>query len=361
MIKFLHTGDIHLGLQFKNLKLNSENSINRRLELWDTFTRMIDYAIVEKLDFIFLVGDIFEDKYFTLGDIKRLRDILAKAVNINILITAGNHDYLHQNSLYNGIEWSENVYIFGSERIEKIEFTDKNTAIFGYSWDRNLIDNDNILDNIDFNSEMENKILLLHGDVYGNSRYLPLDIKRLKSFNLDYIALGHIHKPELFTDSIAYCGSPEPFDFGEIGDRGFIEGSIENNHTIINLKPFSKRRFIIEKLDLNENMSYMDIINNIIELNLNRKIDYIRLFLEGYIDININMEELSEDIRKQFYYIEIIDNTIPDYDLEELERSFENNIVGSFIKTMKESDLNNEINKKALYYGLDVLLKEHVK
>ena len=58
------------------------------------------------------------------------------------------------------------------------------------------------------------------------------------------------------------------------------------------------------------------------------------------------------------YHIEIINNTIPDYDLDLLEKSNEENIIGQFIKSMKTKNLEDEINKDALYYGLDVLLKD---
>lgn len=360
MVSFLHTGDIHLGLQFKNLKLNKESSIQRRIELWETFERMIDYSIENKLDFIFLVGDIFEDKYFTLGDIRRLRDILSKAREVNILIAAGNHDYIHRNSLYKSVEWSENVYIFGNEEIELKEFKELDTAIYGYSWDRTHIDNDNIFDNLEFNSNMKNKILLIHGDVNSNSKYLPLNLNKLREYNLDYIALGHIHKPEKFSGNIAYPGCPEPFDFGEAGDRGFIRGRIEGT-TDINFIPFSKRKFIIEKLTINEELNHLEIINEFDNLSIgNKNMDYFRIELDGYIENNIQKEELFEAIKNKFYYLEIIDNTIPDYDLEYLEKTYENNLIGSFIREMKEKDLDNQINKKALYYGLEVLLKERV-
>lgn len=360
MINFLHTADIHLGLQFKNLKLDKENSIQRRVELWETFERMIKYAKENELKFIFLVGDIFEDKYFTLGDIRRLRDLFNNAKEIKIMITTGNHDYLHKNSLYNTVEWSENVYIFGNEKIELKEFAELDTAIYGYSWDKPHIDNDDIFNDIEFNSNMKYKILLIHGDINSNSKYLPLDINKLKSYDLDYIGLGHIHKPELFTTKIAYPGCPEPFDFGESGERGFIKGSIENNNTEIELIPFCKRKFIIKNININENMNHIEIVNSFDNIkDGNILSDYFRIILEGYIDINIDKEELFESIKNKYYYLEIIDKTIPDYDLEYLEKNYSNNIIGSFIKEMKEKDLEEEINRKALYYGLEVLLKEN--
>ena len=56
---------------------------------------------------------------------------------------------------------------------------------------------------------------------------MPLDKNYLDQLGFDYIALGHIHKPIIISDNMAYCGSPEPLDFGEIGEHGIIQGIIE--------------------------------------------------------------------------------------------------------------------------------------
>ena len=103
IIKFIHTGDIHLGVQFSNVSFSREKAVDRRLEIWSTFQRIVEYSIEEDVDFLFIAGDLFEGDYFTIGDINRVRDILAMANNVNILISAGNHDFIHNKSLYNRV------------------------------------------------------------------------------------------------------------------------------------------------------------------------------------------------------------------------------------------------------------------
>lgn len=40
----------------------------------------------------------------------------------------------------------------------------------------------------------------------------------------DYVAFGHIHKPQLLVENrMAYAGSLEPTDTGDIGRHGYIE------------------------------------------------------------------------------------------------------------------------------------------
>lgn len=357
MIRFLHTGDVHLGLKFNTASFNRDMAANRRMELWSTFERIVDYSRENKMDFLFIAGDLFEAKYFTLGDMKRLRDILKSAGDVNIIISAGNHDYLNENSLYNKVDWSSNVFIFKEDHMDYFDFPELDTIVYGYSWDRIEIKDNQLFNDYSFQSNRTNKILLIHGDIGTDTNYLPLNINYLNGLNFDYIALGHIHKPEIFSNKIAYCGSPEPLDFGEIGERGFIEGTIKNNETKIEFVPFSKRKFLYKNITTHENMSYQDIYNLIKGVDGDKELDYYRINLSGYIQQDIDLESLFMSLKTEFYHIEIINGTTPDYDLDALEKDYNDSIIGEFIRTMKAKGLEDKIVKNALYYGLDALLR----
>lgn len=359
MIKFIHTADIHLGLQFNNVSFDQEKAMARRREIWSTFERIVEKSIDDDIDFLFIAGDLFESSYFTLGDMKRVRDTLATCNGVNVIISAGNHDYIDEKSLYNKVEWSSNVTIF-NWGLEEKHFKELNTIVYGYSWDRIEIRESLILDNLTRDHNM-NEILMLHGDIGSSSNYMPLDIKKLRDLNMDYIALGHIHKPNFFTEKIAYSGCPEPLDFGEIGDRGIIIGTINEGVTKTELLPFSKRRFFRSDINLDNKMGYLDIINNIKAINIgDRKLDFYRVTLQGYIDNDLNLTSLVHDLESFFYHIEIIDNTEPDFDLEALESANKDNIIGQFISTMKSKGLENHTVKDSLHYGLSALLKGRV-
>ncbi|NLC03494.1 MAG: DNA repair exonuclease [Tissierellia bacterium] len=360
MIKFIHTADIHLGLQFNNVSFHKDKAMARRRELWSTFERIVKKSIEDNVDFLFIAGDLYEERYFTLGDMKKVRDILATCPHVNVIISAGNHDFIDQNSLYNKVQWTPNVTIFKSDGLDSKEFEELNTVVYGYSWDKIELKENMILENIE-NTEDMNRILIIHGDIGANSNYLPLDLNVLKDLNMDYIALGHIHKPNLFNNKIAYSGSPEPLDFGESGDRGIILGTINNGVTKIELVPFSKRSFLKVDMHLNNEMGYLDIINKIKEISIGSlDRDFYRVHLQGYIDNDLNLSGLEDDLESSFYHIEIIDNTELDFDLEALEKANKDNIIGQFIHAMKSKGLENQIIKDSLYYGLSALLKGRV-
>ncbi|MCK9444732.1 MAG: DNA repair exonuclease [Tissierellaceae bacterium] len=358
MVKFIHTGDLHLGLKFHNVSFSKEKAKERRRELWTTFENIVNRAREENVDFLLMAGDLFEGKYFTLGDINRVKDTFKEAENVNILISAGNHDYIEKNSLYNKIHWPKNVHIFGTEGIEKKEFPHLNTIVYGYSWDRPVIRENVLFENIKEQvDETKNSILMIHGDLAASSDYLPLDNKALINLNIDYIALGHIHKPQLFSQNLAYCGCPEPLNFGEIGQRGIIQGTIEEGKTKIELIPISKRRFIEVEVELSEDMGYPQIVEKIAELDLNKDMDFVRVNLRGYIQREINIKDVERNLEDSFYHLEIVDNTIWDYNLDQLEAEHRDNIIYHFIHKMKEKGVEDPVVKRALYLGLEELLK----
>lgn len=364
-IKCIHTGDLHLGIEFKSASFDKEQANMRRIELWETFNRIIDRCKEMKTHILLIAGDLFEDKYCSIADVKRINNKFTEISNTKILIIAGNHDTLGKRSLYKLIKWNENVHIFEPGKITKVEFDDLNSVIWGLSWDKKL-EREDLLNGIKIEDSSKINILIAHGDVFNkDSEYLPIDKNTLLDSGFNYIALGHIHKPQFIEDNIAYCGSPEPLDFGETGKHGIIEGIISEEDTKMEFKTFSKREFIIKEITIDENMGFNEIIASIksIDYRENREVNLYRVIINGTRDshITINVKDLKEYLIKDFYYIDIIDKTIPDYDLEKIYRENSNNIIGLFVKEMEKQGLDNEIVRNALYYGLEVLLSEKVK
>lgn len=361
MIKFIHTGDLHLGLQFKDAGFHRDKAKARRSELWNTFERIVHKAIEDDVDFLFIAGDLFEEEYFTLGDMKRVRDNLDKASNVEIIIVAGNHDPLREKSLYNQVDWPKHVSVFTPGEIGRKEFSHKDVVVYGYSWD-DVKDQTDIFAKFPGIDRNRINILILHGDVFDrDSVYLPLDKKLLENLGFDYIGLGHIHKPTLFSDKMAYCGSPEPLSFAELGTRGIIEGTIDEDGTAIELVPFSRRVFLEKTLTVDQAMGYVDIVDGIKEIDeeSNRKVNLYRVILKGVVDrdLDLNLEDMTRDLSEHFYHIELVDDTVIDYDLEALEAANKDNIIGYFIREMKDKDLEDKLVREALYIGLDALMK----
>ena len=55
-----------------------------------------------------------------------------------------------------------------------------------------------------------------------------MNINSLSAAGFDYVAMGHIHRPQiLLRDRAAYAGALEPIDRGHLGEHGNIEATEE--------------------------------------------------------------------------------------------------------------------------------------
>ena len=79
---------------------------------------------------------------------------------------------------------------------------------------------------------------MLHG---GDAKHVPFDRNALAASPFSYIALGHIHKPEVLLENrMAYAGSPEPLDMTEtlslIHIYNFLEKTAQIDGSFVVLK-----------------------------------------------------------------------------------------------------------------------------
>ena len=103
-----------------------------------------------------------------------------------------------------------------------IFFEDLNTEVYGFSYtSRDIFEAR--LDHVFSTVEERFNILLGHG---GDERSIPINFNLLQESNFDYIALGHIHKHQIISNKVAYSGSLEPLDKNELGQHGYIIGTI---------------------------------------------------------------------------------------------------------------------------------------
>ena len=103
----------------------------------------------------------------------------------------------------------------------------------------------------------------VQGAVYGNERTVMLggDLilpgSLVKDPRLDYVALGHIHKPQDLNENahppVIYPGSIERVDFGEAGDEKFyVIAHVEHGltevewHKLTGIRPFLDRHYVLK-------------------------------------------------------------------------------------------------------------------
>src|SRR5699024_7263767 len=99
-ISFIHAADLHLDSPFKGLSHLPENIFDAvRQSTFQSFQQLIEIAITKQVDFIVLVGDLFDYERQSLKAQIRLRTAFEELEKhqIQVYLSYGNHDFIHGN------------------------------------------------------------------------------------------------------------------------------------------------------------------------------------------------------------------------------------------------------------------------
>ena len=217
--RFIHCADLHLGSRFKGLGTENPALAERlRQSVFGSFSRIIDAALENHVDALVISGDLYDDDNELPSTRMWLSEQLAR-LDVPVFICRGNHD--SRTSWDSAIPYPSNVHEFGTapERVELSE----DVEIVGISYavpheTRNLA---SILEG----SFDRFTIACLHCDldtVTEGYSYAPCSMSDLQSGNIDYWALGHIHKRDIVATGpyVVYPGNIQGRSFKETGPKG---------------------------------------------------------------------------------------------------------------------------------------------
>lgn len=298
----IHTADIHIGVENYSRPDPESRTSSRLQDFLTSFDELVDYAIDEKADLVLVCGDAYKSRNPTQTHqrefVKRISRLAKKGIQVFLL--AGNHDSPNVPGpattldIFSTLE-IENVHVASELKTEVIKTPNGNIQIISLPWIRkgdfmslseyNQLSNENLNKAIEekliagLNKEIENldsslpSILASHVSVdlaktsseksmtLGKDYILPT--KSLANRNLDYVALGHVHRHQVLNDDppVVYSGSLERIDFGEEKDsKGFcaitISTSTDNQNRIesykfveVNARRFKTISIVIEDTD----------------------------------------------------------------------------------------------------------------
>lgn len=230
MVKFIHAADLHLDSPFIGLKALPDFIWNAiYLSTFSALTSIVDSAIQKNVDFVCLVGDIYDNDERSVKAQAYLRNEMERLneLKIPVYLLHGNHDYIDNTGLH--LDMPENVILF-NETVETKWFTTKENeqiAITGFSYDKRWILERKIKDYPEKHPRATYHIGLLHGFSEGldseHGNYAPFTLSELRSKKYDYWALGHIHKRQQLVENppIIYPGNTQGRSSKESGEKGF--------------------------------------------------------------------------------------------------------------------------------------------
>ncbi len=260
-MKFIHLSDLHIGK-----KVNEFSMLEDQKYIFDEIISIIEQ---QKVDGVWIAGDIYDKSIPSREAVQVFDDFLTKIAskNIPVFVISGNHDaaeriafgaeLMKQSKVYFSPVFDGNV----SEIILKDEYGEiaiyllpfiKPATVRPYYSDVEINSyNDavkTVIEHININKNRRN-VLIAHQFVTGAEKSNSEDISvggidnvDADVFdNFDYVALGHIHKPQYVgRETIRYCGTPLKYSFSEVNHKKSV--------SIVTLK--QKGNISIEKIDL---------------------------------------------------------------------------------------------------------------
>jgi DNA repair protein SbcD/Mre11 len=256
-IRFIHCADLHLDSPFKGLRQLPVEIFDRiQNSTFKAFENLINESISREVNFIIISGDLFDEEDRSIRAQARLQRQLKKLAKhaIPVYIIHGNHDHLGGHRI--GLDFPENVHIFGPDVETKIFQTASGTEVHltGFSYRSRHITERVISEYQKASVDQNYYIGLLHGSEGGvkslHDTYAPFSVLELLEKNYHYWALGHIHEKKILHKDpyIVYPGNIQGRHRKESGEKGCYEVILDGNQT--SLKWIETQDLIWEKVNV---------------------------------------------------------------------------------------------------------------
>lgn len=350
-MKIIHTGDIHIGSALRSLP--PEKAEIRKREIFEGFAALTCYAKENGVSAVIIAGDLFDENGVAPHWKKETLACIAAASPVRFFYVSGNHD---SDVMFLG-ELPQNLFIFSHDHGwysydvgENVTITGADARNFTQAFASPL----HLLQN-------RYNIVTLHGE-----KDVPFSYFNDK--NVDYLALGHIHKPMPKAEKLGYrgvyryCGCPEARGFDEVGARGFFLLEIRSGRLVGEKFLSLAKRMVVElHVDITACQTYADVENAV--LGSAAQIspdDIVKVVLCGNpcAELIKDTSLLCERLCQKFFFAKIEDISRPYIN----PRAFENDLTerGEFVREVGRYEMNEDFRAEVLEVGLKALGGEEI-
>lgn len=239
-MKFLHTGDLHIGKVLHEMSLLEDQKY--------ILKEIVTIAEEEKVDAVIIAGDVYDRSIPAVEAVSLLDEFLTELAEKEIMVLAisGNHDSGERLSFMSIVLEKQNIFISGNsvDRLQRIEWERNGEQVtfvlFPFvkpaeagakSSDeavRLILEREGLCGE---NKEKNHKYVLVTHFFVTDAGRIPelsdsespvhvggIDNVEANAFSFfDYVALGHIHKPQKIGErEVYYAGTPLKYSFSEV-------------------------------------------------------------------------------------------------------------------------------------------------
>jgi len=253
-LKFLHTSDVHLGA-YDHGKDDAANQ--KRAHFHDVFRRVIDVGRKDRVDFMVVAGDFFDNARVMEDTLHFAAEQIAR-LEAPVIICPGNHDHVGPGSVYDRFDLTSvarNLTIMRAPAGEYVYLDHLGVELWGRSHTEREPDFAPFRD-APGRREAEWHIGVGHGHYLhpGSGTHPSYHIyeEHLELLDHDYIALGHWEQQTRVTAGgmvAAYSGAPQGLA-GTTGGRVLLVHLEEDGSVRLVSKPLDENGPLIDHDDI---------------------------------------------------------------------------------------------------------------
>jgi len=296
MLHILHAADLHLDSPFSGL--SPEQAAARRSLQRQLPDQIVDLANARHCDLLLLAGDVFDGSRVCPETIEAMQTAFARC-NARIFIAPGNHDPYHDQSPWAVCRWPEQVHIFTGAQ-DCVSLPELGCRVWGAAFPSAVCHD--VLEPVTSQGLVE--IGVYHGDPEHPGSYQHLSPADLDRCGLDYLALGHIHKPSLPKKAGAvwygWPGAAMGRGFDETGVHGVFHVKLDAGRCETEFLPLSGPRYEILTVPAGQSPQLPPDSEQVI----------CRMILTGETEPP-DLETLHQQLSPRFLSLELRDATTP--------------------------------------------------
>ena len=241
-MRLLHTSDWHIGRSLHGTDLLREQEA--------VLARLAEVVAEESVDVVLVAGDVY-DRAVPSGDATAVLDRAVgrlRAAGAVVVMTPGNHDSARRLGTFSGLLTAAGLHVRAATPAldEPVLLADEHgeVAVYGLPYLEPEVARHELglpearsheavltaaMDRVRADLFLRpgvRSVVLAHAFVGGgvasdSERDIcvgGVDLVAASVFDgVDYVALGHLHRPQCLSDRLRYSGSPLPYSFGEAG------------------------------------------------------------------------------------------------------------------------------------------------
>ncbi len=328
-MKFVHLSDLHIGK-----KVHEFSMISDQIYIFDQILSIIKS---EDIGAVLMSGDIYDKSIPPIEAIGVLDSFLTEitSMNIPVMIISGNHDSPERLGFAGNIMKSKGVHIYsvfdgtihtvseGGVKFHLLPFI-KPVHVRRYYPDVNgyedavrTVIRESGIDMHGKNVMLSHQFVTCRGKetLRSDSETVSLggvdniDISLFDGF--DYIAMGHIHRPQSLRKNVRYCGSPLKYSFSE--------APFEKSVTVVDSLDFSVKTIPLKPLhDMRVIKGDMDVLLSKEIADSADRSDYIHMTLTN-IDGIVDAMDKVRNIYPNVMQLEFLNRQTMSYGIYETE------------------------------------------